>query len=60
MIELLHGWEDAGQVSAPHHRAEQVVLWSLSAALESVMQEPFDVDYGRLVFEARARLTPSD
>jgi hypothetical protein len=60
LFELLHRWEDGEQVSTPRYRAEQVALWSLSAALESVAWQPFDADYDRLVSDARTRLTPSD
>ena len=29
LFDLLHGWEDDDQVSAPRHRAEQVALWAV-------------------------------
>jgi len=60
LFDMLHRWEDDEQVSAPRHEAEQVALWNLSAVLERVMREPFSPDYGRLVAEARARLTPTE
>lgn len=60
LFELLHRWEDAGQVSAPEHQGEQVALWNLSALLERELREPFDADYGDLVDAARDRLTPTE
>ncbi len=60
LFELLHRWEDADRVSATLDRAEQVALWSLSAALEKVLSEPLDADFGHLVSMARTRLAPSE
>lgn len=37
-------------------QAEQRVLWNIEAMLESVLVEPFDVNYKELVEEARARV----
>jgi len=56
LFELLHRWEELGQVAEPEHRAEQVALWNLSAALERELAEPFDLAYPRLITEARMRL----
>jgi hypothetical protein len=60
LFELLHGWEDAGRVSAPQHQAEEVALWNLSALLEREVPEPFDAQYGDLIAAARDRLTPTE
>lgn len=60
LFDLLHRWEDDEQVSAPRHGAEQVALWNLSAGLERVLVDPFSPNYGQLLSEARARLTPTE
>lgn len=60
LFDLLHRWEDDERVSTPHHRAEQVALWSLSAVLETELRQPFDTRYAHLVSKARARLSPSE
>ncbi len=60
LFDLLHRWEDDGQVSAPEHQAEEVALWNLSAVLERSLSEPFDSRYVDLVAAARGRLTPSE
>jgi hypothetical protein len=60
LFELLHGWENAGRVSAPHYEAEQVVLWNLSTLLERELRAPFDADYADLVAAARDRLTATE
>ncbi len=57
LFDLLHRWQDAGQVSEPRHDAERVALWNLAALLERTLTEPFDPRYARLVVEARTRLT---
>lgn len=59
LFDLLHRWEDAEQVGAPQHRAEQVALWNLSTALERELNEPFKPQYADLITEARARVSPS-
>jgi hypothetical protein len=56
LFELLHRWEEHGQVAQPEYRAEQVALWNLSSLLESVLVDPFDPAYGSLVANARTRL----
>jgi hypothetical protein len=60
LFDLLHQWEDADRVSVPRHKAEQVVLWNLSALLERELIEPFDTKYRDLISAARDRLTPPD
>jgi hypothetical protein len=56
LFELLHRWELAGQIDPVLLEGEQSVLWSVSAALERVLVEPFAPSYGALVAAARARL----
>ncbi len=56
LFELLHRWEDADRIDPALLDGEQVALWSLSAALERVLVEPFGSNYGELVTGARARL----
>ncbi len=57
LYELLHRWEEHGQVAEPEHHAERVALWNLSATLERELAEPFDPACRRLVADARMRLT---
>jgi hypothetical protein len=56
LYELLHRWEEHGQVAEPEHHAERVALWNLSATLERELAEPFDPACRRLVTDARMRL----
>ena len=56
LFDVLHRWEDAGSVSEPLHRGEQVALWNLSCALERVLVAPFDDRYDQFVSEANDRL----
>jgi hypothetical protein len=56
LFELLHRWEQLGRPGKPEHHAEQVVLWDLSAVLETALRESFQPDYHRLVADARTRL----
>lgn len=60
LLEPVHRWEDADQVSAPQHKGEQVALWNLSALLQRELREPFDPQYCDLVDAARDRLTPTE
>ena len=60
LFDVLHRWQDDGQVSGQQNEAEQVALWNLSAVLERALVEPFNPRYNELVAEARARLTPKD
>jgi hypothetical protein len=56
LFEMLHRWEDAGKIDTALMPGEQVALWAISAALERVLVEPFDVRYDEIVAEARNRL----
>jgi hypothetical protein len=56
LYELLHRWEQRGQLTESEHHAEQLALWNLSALLERGLSEPFDPAYRRLISEARMRL----
>src|SRR5713101_6236224 len=40
LYELLHRWEEHGQVAEPEHHAERVALWNLSATLERELAQP--------------------
>ncbi|GAA4693224.1 hypothetical protein [Nocardioides conyzicola] len=60
LFDLLHRWEDAGRLSAPQHKGEQVALWNLSTLLDQELGEPFGSEYGDLVAVARDRLIPSE
>jgi hypothetical protein len=55
LFEVLHRWEDAA-IGGALEPGEQTALWALSAALESLLVEPFDEHYDVLRNEARARL----
>jgi hypothetical protein len=55
-FELLHRWEDAGEVGAALRPGEQTALWALSGGLERILVEPFEDRYPELVNEARQRL----
>lgn len=56
LFELLHRWEDTGEIDEHLMPGEQTTLWGLSAALESVLAEPFGDNYRELISDARARL----
>lgn len=60
LFDLLHRWEDAGQVSVFAHKSEQVAMWNLSALLERVLVEPLNASHGDLVAAARDRLNPTE
>jgi hypothetical protein len=59
LFELLHRWESE-EPSLPLERGEREALWSLSAALEKVLAEPFDSRYAELLDRARARLASGE
>jgi hypothetical protein len=52
LFELLSGFLDQPNI-AIRNGAERATLWSLQAALEKALAEPFSEDYARLVDEAR-------
>ncbi len=56
LFDLLHRWEDAGDVRGKVETSEQAALWGLSAALESLLVEPFATNYQDLVRRSRQRL----
>ena len=56
LLELLHRWEDE-EPALPLEQGEQEALWSLSAALEKILVEPFRPGYSEMVEQARTRLS---
>jgi hypothetical protein len=60
LFDLLRRWEGSGVVEPPRHEAEQIALWNLSAALESLLSAPFAQNYEDLVQRARQRLVNDD
>jgi hypothetical protein len=56
LFELLHRWEDSGELGNVLLPGEQTALWALSALLESRLVEPFEANYRELVSDARQRL----
>ena len=56
LFEWLHRSEDRNELQTPS-TGEQIALWALSCALESVLVEPFRSDYLGLVRDAEVRLT---
>ena len=56
LFELLHRWEDLGEIDTVLMPGEQTALWALSCRLESILVEPFDGNYRELVDHARQRL----
>jgi hypothetical protein len=56
LFELLHRWEDSGELNGLLQRGEQIALWALSALLERILVEPFEGNYSELVDDARRRL----
>ncbi len=56
LLELLHRWEDLGEIDTVLMPGEQIALWAFSACLERVLVEPFEGDYRELVARARQRL----
>ena len=56
LFELLHRWEDSGEIGTVLMPGEQAALWALSCRLESILAEPFEGNYLELVDHARQRL----
>jgi hypothetical protein len=56
LFELLHRWEDSGEIDTVLMPGERTALWALSGRLESILVEPFEVNYRELVDNARQRL----
>ena len=56
LFELLHRWEDSGEIGTVLMPGEQTALWALSGRLESTLVEPFDGNYRELLDHARQRL----
>ena len=56
LFELLHRWEDSGEIDTVLMPGEQTALWALSGRLESILVEPFEGNYRELVGYARQRL----
>jgi hypothetical protein len=56
LFELLHRWEDSGEIDTVLMPGEQTALWALSGRLESILVEPFEGNYHELVDYARQRL----
>jgi hypothetical protein len=56
LYELLHRWEDSGEIDTVLSPGEQTALWALSGRLESSLVEPFEGNYRELVDHARQRL----
>ncbi len=55
VFEWLHRMEDAGEAPSDDP-AERVAAWNLSAALESVLVEPFESDYRAIIARAKREL----
>jgi hypothetical protein len=55
VFEWLHRMEDAGEAPS-YDPAERVAAWNLSAALESVLVEPFESDYPAIIARAKREL----
>jgi hypothetical protein len=56
LFELLHRWEDSGEIDTVLMPGEQTALWALSGRLESILVEPFEGNYRERVNYARQRL----
>ena len=56
LFELLHRWEDSGEIGTVLMPGEQTALWALSGHLESTLVEPFEGNYRELLDHARQRL----
>lgn len=56
LFELVHRWEDSGEIATALMPGEQIALWALSGRLESILVEPFETNYNDLVERARQRL----
>ena len=47
LFELLHRWEDSGEIDTASMPGERTALWALSGRLESILVEPFEGTYAR-------------
>ncbi|MFE7846358.1 hypothetical protein ACFUTX_14335 [Microbacterium sp. NPDC057407] len=56
LFELLHRWDEENR-ELPLEPGELAALGALSAALERVLSEPFDLRYAEILEGARARLS---
>jgi hypothetical protein len=56
LFELLHRWEDSGEIDTMLMPGEQTAVWALSCLLESALVEPLKVNYREFVDNARQRL----
>ena len=56
LFELLHRWEDSGELDMVLLPGEQTAIWALCVRLESTLVEPFKRDYRESVSCARQRL----
>jgi hypothetical protein len=56
LFELLHRWEDSGEIGTVLMPGEQTALWALSGHIESSLVEPLKANYRQLVDDARRRL----
>jgi hypothetical protein len=56
LFEVLHRWEDSGEIDTVLMPGEQTALSALSGRLESILVEPFEGNYRELVDYARQRL----
>ena len=56
LFDMLHRWEDDGTLERLPFgdQAEQRLIWDLSAALEPMIDEVFNLDYRDVVERARA------
>lgn len=59
LFELLHRWEDTGidqQLDLYEDKAEQVVMWDLTASLEPIVDDVFSSTYAEMLADARRRV----
>jgi hypothetical protein len=54
LFEFLSRLSDSDEFTA-EERADQVAIWTLVGALESILVEPFDPKYQELLEQARRR-----
>ena len=55
LFEMLSRFSDTDKLSI-EHQAEERALWNLNCSLESVLVEPLDENYIKLLQAARERL----
>jgi hypothetical protein len=60
LFELTQRWDAADSVSEPADKGEQIALWTLTAALEPLVDAAFDADYDQQVLTAKRRLVGDD